>query len=130
MKKLIILFALLLFLLTPVFAFACEEEDFIVQVKLGVNDGLKECRAYYYEAGGGYYKQMPNLDWRVIRFRQADTDFFKKYCELLGYNYSEDVLLPARWVVIGWKLYYAFVSAIIAILVLAYPFISERRKKR
>ena len=117
-----------LFFLLPSFVLACDKSE--VRIKLGINDELKECRAFIYEATPGYYKQMPREEWRLVKFQEANIEFFKKYCEALGYSYADEILLPQRWVRIDWKFYYAIISIILAITILAFPFIKFKRKDK
>ena len=126
-KKYLFFIVLLLFFVLPSCVLACDKTE--VRVKLGINDELKECRAFIYEATTGYYRQMPGEEWRLVKFEEVSSEFFKKYCEVLGYNYSDEILLPQRWEMISWKFYYAILSIILAIVILAFPFIKRRKNE-
>lgn len=110
-------------------------EDIEIRAKLGINDGLKECRVYLYEGVKGYYKQMPVDGWRLVRIENGDTEMYSKYCRSIGYNFSDELLLPHKWVSVDWKFYYVVASIVIAAAFLFYALrltiniIRDERKK-
>jgi len=130
MNKRIFIFLLSILFLFPLITLACSKDKFEVRVKLGVNHGLKECRTYLYESRGGFFKQIPSEKWEVVEFDDPSDDFFKKYCQALGYSYSDEILLPSRWERINWKFYYAIASIIVACAILVFPFVKFKKKKK
>ncbi len=127
LQKYLFLILLLSLLIIPSTVFACDKVE--VRVKLGINNEAKECRAFIYEAVGGYYKQMPAEEWRLVKFEHPNSEFFQKYCEAIGYSYSDDTLLPQRLIPVNWKLCYSIISILIAIGVLTFPFIKFKKNK-
>ena len=125
LQKYLLIFILLFLFTVPATIFACDRIE--IRVKLGVNDEAKECRAFIYEAIGGHYKQMPGEEWRLVKFEHPDSEFFQKYCEAIGYSYSDNTLLPQRLISVNWKLYYSIISILIAIGVLTFPFIKFKK---
>jgi hypothetical protein len=128
--KLFFILALFLFLVPQsVFASCCpENKEVQIYARLALNDTAKECRLYLAESIGGFYKQMPTEEWRLMKFKVGDIELFKKYCATIGYGYNDTVLLPMRWVTIGWKINYVIASLILAAFIMALPFLRFRKK--
>lgn len=127
-KYIFLIFLLLLFFI-PLSSFAGGKNKLEIRVRLAINDELKQCRPYLYEAVGGFYKQRPGQEWKLIKFESENSEFFNEYCQVLGYSYSDEILLPSRWVRTDWKFYYAILSIIVATGVLIIPFVKLKKKK-